>query len=341
MGQFLGFSVENSTLVAKVRHLSTNHVSPQFHVVFDELFTTIYNDVKLTHTKIEGIFNDLFHKCRENFGDDITAPEGASATDRVPEDPRDEAPELNDDWLSEPERREKEARAADRYTRRNDLVEKQAREFEKLNKGYNPPYPTVPPEDALPDAATVSNSESDSDEETDIGQDMPPLSPTVGGRKVHFDDDAVDGRHRIAQPTSGRPTSTTDNAAKGSQHIEQPLDEARRTSPRQSKRLRRGVPKYNPTSGRSYKLRNEEREHPDIKRCYTSLVTDRMKNDTYIKNNKEKFCCTVGTKQPPCSAWLCCKKQEYKARIFHCKLQEANLSANQLEWEVPSVDALL
>ena len=59
------------------------------------------------------------------------------------------------------------------------------------------------------------------------------------------------------------------------------------------------MPKYNPTSGRSYKLRDEEREHLDFKRCYTSLVTDRMKKDEYIKNDKEKFCCTVGTKQPP------------------------------------------
>jgi hypothetical protein len=94
------------------------------------------------------------------------------------------------------------------------------------------------------------------------------------------------------------------------------------------------VTKYNPTSGRSYKLHDDEMKHPDFKRCYSSLVTDRMRHDEYIKNNQEKFCCTVGTKQPPRSARLCHKKREYKARIFHAKLQEANLSANQLEWEV-------
>ena len=44
MGQFLGFSEEHSTLVARVRNLGTNFVSPQFHVVFDEKFTTIHND---------------------------------------------------------------------------------------------------------------------------------------------------------------------------------------------------------------------------------------------------------------------------------------------------------
>ena len=34
-GQFLGFSEEHSSLVARVLNLETGHVSPQFHVVFD------------------------------------------------------------------------------------------------------------------------------------------------------------------------------------------------------------------------------------------------------------------------------------------------------------------
>ena len=37
MGQLLEFSDEYSTLVAVVRNLVTNFVSPQFHVLFDEL----------------------------------------------------------------------------------------------------------------------------------------------------------------------------------------------------------------------------------------------------------------------------------------------------------------
>jgi hypothetical protein len=41
MGQFIGFSDEHSSLVANVRHLSTNFISPQFHVVFDDLFKTV------------------------------------------------------------------------------------------------------------------------------------------------------------------------------------------------------------------------------------------------------------------------------------------------------------
>ena len=45
--QFVGFSEQHS-LVAKVRHLTTGHVSPQYHVVFDDLFQTVFNDAIVT-----------------------------------------------------------------------------------------------------------------------------------------------------------------------------------------------------------------------------------------------------------------------------------------------------
>ena len=43
-GQFLGFSDEHSLLVATVCHLTTDFVSPQFHVVFDDHFHAVYGD---------------------------------------------------------------------------------------------------------------------------------------------------------------------------------------------------------------------------------------------------------------------------------------------------------
>ena len=104
MGQFLGFSDEHSTLVARVRNLSTNYVSPQFHVVFDDLFSSIYNDTKISDTNIEAIFRDLFENCRDNYGEEIIAPEGASAEPPPAVDPVDPPPELADEWLSKPER---------------------------------------------------------------------------------------------------------------------------------------------------------------------------------------------------------------------------------------------
>ena len=40
LGHFFGFLDEHSSLVANVRHLGTGYVSPQYHVVFDDLFET-------------------------------------------------------------------------------------------------------------------------------------------------------------------------------------------------------------------------------------------------------------------------------------------------------------
>ena len=41
MGQFLGFSDDHSSLVANVNNLITGYISPQFHLVFDDLFETV------------------------------------------------------------------------------------------------------------------------------------------------------------------------------------------------------------------------------------------------------------------------------------------------------------
>ena len=55
MDQLLEFSDEYSTLVAVVRNLVTNFVSPQFHVLFDENFYTIQNNTRLEYTAVEAI----------------------------------------------------------------------------------------------------------------------------------------------------------------------------------------------------------------------------------------------------------------------------------------------
>ncbi len=40
LGQFLGFSDEHSSLAANVHNLSIGYTSPQFHLVFDDMFET-------------------------------------------------------------------------------------------------------------------------------------------------------------------------------------------------------------------------------------------------------------------------------------------------------------
>jgi hypothetical protein len=60
VGQFLGYLDEHSSLVANVRHLPIGHVSPQFHVVFDDLFATVIcngdND-EVVYSICNGLFN--------------------------------------------------------------------------------------------------------------------------------------------------------------------------------------------------------------------------------------------------------------------------------------------
>jgi len=135
-------------------------VSPQFHVVFDEKFTTIHNDARLNDTTIESIFNDLFETCRDYFGEETIAPEGADVNSPDTEIIIDETPELGDEWLSKPEVCEKKARADTRRAKQHEIRQSQAKDFEKLNADYNPPYPG--PADITPD-----------------GNDMPNLPPYV------------------------------------------------------------------------------------------------------------------------------------------------------------------
>ena len=159
-----------------------------------------------------------------------------------------------------------------------------------MNKGYNQPYPTARPEDDMPTATETSDSESDSDskdDEMDGRQTMPSPSPRVGGQRVHFIDDTDDGPPSLARPTRTPSTPMGNNVAQRLQRIQQDTGNGQ-TPLRRSQRLRQGVTRYNPTSGRSYHLNKKEREHPDYKRCYSNMVTDRMQENNYYK---ELNCC--------------------------------------------------
>ena len=62
LGQFIGFSHQNSSLIAKVLHIKTINISLQHHVVFDDLFETVYNTEESDPT-VDAICNNLFdHK---------------------------------------------------------------------------------------------------------------------------------------------------------------------------------------------------------------------------------------------------------------------------------------
>jgi hypothetical protein len=69
MGQFVGFSDEHSTLVANVHHSSTTFISPQFHVVFIDLFETV-NRTGDYEPIIESIYQNLFRLDRELYAEE-------------------------------------------------------------------------------------------------------------------------------------------------------------------------------------------------------------------------------------------------------------------------------
>ncbi len=69
LGQFVGFSDEHSSMVANVRNLTTGYISPQFHVVFDDLFETV-NCTGVDDRVVESICKGLFQRNRELYAED-------------------------------------------------------------------------------------------------------------------------------------------------------------------------------------------------------------------------------------------------------------------------------
>jgi hypothetical protein len=84
--------------VGRVRHLTTNFVSPQYHVVYDDKFETIHNGTTIAETGAEDLFTSLFENARNHY-----APMERNELGKVVFEP----PPLHDMWLSESERCEK------------------------------------------------------------------------------------------------------------------------------------------------------------------------------------------------------------------------------------------
>ena len=91
----MGFSPKHSTLVALVLNLKTRSISPQYHVVFDDHFSSVHSSGQ---QQAQAIWESL-----------ITSP-GQRLW--VLPDP-DVDPELNDEWLTEGEQ---EARESERHS---------------------------------------------------------------------------------------------------------------------------------------------------------------------------------------------------------------------------------
>jgi hypothetical protein len=123
---FLGFSAEHASTVPLVLNLDTFYISPQFHVVFDDWFSTVPAEGKDSLEDTESpppFWLDLFHGSRYqyNFDDD------------------DFIPELNVDWLDKNERELRE------HERNVQAVRAAQNQHPSINPPTMKPIPPLPP----------------------------------------------------------------------------------------------------------------------------------------------------------------------------------------------------
>ena len=99
-GQFMGFSPSHSNRVANILNVVTGFVSPQFHLVFDDLFSTVATDglhtehfdaVSWTRLIESGYEPDVWGVERDDDGNLLAEP-----------------PRLDDSWLTDHERRRRQ-----------------------------------------------------------------------------------------------------------------------------------------------------------------------------------------------------------------------------------------
>ena len=69
MGQFLGRSDEHAGSVGLIRNLKTGAVSVQFHVVYDNHFSTVTSDWTADNVPVPPYFHDLYKFSREHHFD--------------------------------------------------------------------------------------------------------------------------------------------------------------------------------------------------------------------------------------------------------------------------------
>ncbi len=96
LGQFVGFLDKHSSMVANVRHLTTGYISPQFHVIFDNLFETV-NCTSVDDRVVESICNGLFQRNQELYAEDELNEAGNIIY---------QPPPLHEVWLDEAGRRQ-------------------------------------------------------------------------------------------------------------------------------------------------------------------------------------------------------------------------------------------
>jgi len=171
-GTIFWFSDKHSSLVANVCNLRTGYISPQFHLVFDDLFETVIYTAD-DDIVFDAICNDLFELNRDWYAED-EFDENEKLIYRPPP--------LKDVWLDEQGQRNRQQEMENQRRRREDHIHKHNRaipvpDIIPLNKPDNTPFTGAPISDDESSDSSVgvpSESEGDLIAITDEG---PPSSP--------------------------------------------------------------------------------------------------------------------------------------------------------------------
>ncbi len=124
-GQFVGFSPSHSSTVGRILNPRTGHISPQYHCVYDDLYSTVPN-------ADTGGLVDVDQFRADKWDELVTA-----GTERLPVDPEDPLPDLHPDWLSPSEILDRERTGARRRHHRTTLDPVSVPEGDGVPPGLN------------------------------------------------------------------------------------------------------------------------------------------------------------------------------------------------------------
>lgn len=189
MGQFLGYSRQHSSTVALVRNLHTGYVSPQYHVVFDDKFETVFHNGK-TSEELDLICDSLFANSRECYAEEEYDDDGILVY---------KPPPLDEVWLSEPERRERrvelEKQRHRTYNREKELESREVKQ--RLDRAReSPPPPLVETDD--------DSSEESSSCDGSVSSE-PDFAPGGDGRDIWDKEERELDSDSVVEPPSPVP----------------------------------------------------------------------------------------------------------------------------------------
>ena len=362
LGQFVGFSEQHSSLVALVRNLETGFVSPQFHVVFDDKFETVFS-AGCDQATEDAIFEQLFEDSRDLYVEPECDDDGELVY---------QPPPLEEVWLSEPERRERQERLRQQRVRHEDLHRELARETASPepdpSRGSPTPIGIVDDDESIPgamrsprrrpqeghspregdsqaDPSVIGAPEGENDPEGAIvEEDFPTPQPEPDpdldpdGSDIEMEDD-----HEVQNEHFG---SGSDN------YSDEVVAEPTQQPTRRSAQDRR--PKQHHGGNDDWDLLARERKGRQLQRNKRGSISrtranamrllnfDNVDASTWLsKAERKRFALTLGAKAaPPTAARLSRKKMKYSQRMRH-RREMGDRVLQSMSDEVPTIEALM